>query len=370
MGASGSDEQRESAEELTRRLLAPRPIRKPDLPASRSLGRRLPRRRWLALGVAVVFLVAVPLWLWWVNVAPSPSSSGKPPSGDRVAITPRSTVVALAASPGDRTSVSLPLLTLAELLQRPLSDQLRTARFKPNPLIVVIEYPTLREQGLAMNRLAAMLEKRAAHGDRVLTEAELDALMRRSGDNVATFYQGHDYPAAKVARFFSQAGAQRVALNTQESQLQSLLLEVGLIKRGIGGFQTVGEQAVISFTGVHDDPAAPPGERVDGVRREAILRHELSHGEFFVDPAYRAHCMKFWRHALNDQERKKFTAYFRSLDYNTDDEELMANEAQAFLMHTPDSRAFSASNLGLPESALADLRSRFRKGEPLHGLKD
>ena len=52
------------------------------------------------------------------------------------------------------------------------------------------------------------------------------------------------------------------------------------------------------------------------------------------------------------------------------DEELMANETQALLMHTPDSRAFNARSLGLGESALEDLRSRFREGEPPHGLRD
>ena len=65
-----------------------------------------------------------------------------------------------------------------------------------------------------------------------------------------------------------------------------------------------------------------------------------------------------------------FSAFLKSLDYNAEDEELMANESQAFLMHTPDGRAFSAASVGLSEAALANLRSRFRTGEPPHGLKD
>jgi len=269
------------------------------------------------------------------------------------------------------TSVSAPLLSLSELLHQPAAVQLRLFRLKANPAIVVIEYPTLREQGLAMNRLAAMFEKRATQRDRVLTDGELDELIRSSGDNVATFYQGHDYPAAKVARFFTQADAQGVALNAQEMQLRSLLVQAGFMKRGAtGAVQTVGEQAVISFTGVADDPGTAPRERIDSVRREAVLRHELSHGEFFVDPAYRAHCMKFWRTVLSKQERKMFSAYLNSLNYDPGDEELMANETQAFLMHTPDSRAFNAGNVGLSEAALSELRSRFRAGEPPYGLRD
>jgi hypothetical protein len=278
----------------------------------------------------------------------------------------------LAAAAAEAAKAQPPSASLVELLQWPPSARLRWSRFKAEPAIVVIEYPTLREQGLAMNRLAAMFEKRAGHRDRVLTEAELDELMRRSGDSIATFYQGHDYPAAKAARFFSQAEAQGVALNAQEMQLRSLLIEAAVMKRGAtGGFQAEGQQAIISFTGVQTDaPSVASGEQIDGVRREAILRHELSHGEFFVNPAYRAHCMKFWRQVLNKPERKMFSAYLKSLDYNPADEELMANETQAFLMHTPDSRAFSARSLGLGEPALTELRIRFRAGEPPHGLRD
>ena len=52
------------------------------------------------------------------------------------------------------------------------------------------------------------------------------------------------------------------------------------------------------------------------------------------------------------------------------DEELMANETQALLMHTPDGRAFNASNLGISDAALAQLRTRFRAGEPSYSLKN
>jgi hypothetical protein len=281
-------------------------------------------------------------------------------------------VVPPGAATADSAKVPAPLASLSELLQWPASAQLHWARFRPNPAIVVIEYPNLREQGLAMNRLAAMFEKRGGRGDRVLTEGELDELMRRSGDNMATFYEGHDYPAAKVARFFSRAEEQGVALNGRETQLASLLVRAGLMKHGPRGeFHAEGEQAVVSFTAVQGgDPATPPDERVDSIRREAVLRHELSHGEFFVDPAYRTHCMNFWRHVLRQHERRIFSAYLKSLDYNPANEELMANETQAFLMHTPDSRAFNARSLGLSESALDQLRSRFRAGEPPHGLRD
>jgi hypothetical protein len=342
----------------------------PPRPPSRRSGWRL------AAALALVAVAAAGgKWLWQsARSRPSPASAPMEqqasPRVEAIRVAGPAETPPVAMTAGAATAPA-PLASLPELLQRPASARWRWARFKANPAIVVIEYPSLHEQGLAMNRLAAMFEKRAGQRDRVLTDGELDELIRRSRDKIATFYQGHDYPAAKVARFFSQAEAQRVALNAQEMQLRSLLMEADLMKRGAdGAFQAVGDQAVVSFTGVQpDDPATAPDERVDSVRREAILRHELSHGEFFVDPAYRAHCMHFWRHVLRERERRMFSTYLKSLDYNPGDEELMANETQAFLMHTPDSRAFDAGSLGLSESALARLRSRFRAGEPPHGLR-
>ena len=38
---------------------------------------------------------------------------------------------------------------------------------------------------------------------------------------------------------------------------------------------------------------------------------------------------------------------------------LVLNEAQAFLMHTPDGRAFNAVGVGMTEPELATLRMRF-----------
>lgn len=377
------------ADELPRRRAA---LRRGSLGAATSLVDQRPAGWGWRLGALLALLVAAGVagqWLWQSagsgaatasapalqQTSPQTSPQTSQPISQQLSqqLSQQTPPIAQAPATGAAGAAKRPTpwTTVAELLQRPASASLRWSRFEPNPAIVVIEYPNLREQGLAMNRLAAMFEKRSGRRDSVLTEAELDQLMRRSGDSVASFYQGHDYPAAKVARFFTLAETQRVPLNAQETQLRSLLLEAGFMKRGAtGAFQAMGEQAVVSFTGVQpDDPATAPDETIDGLRREAVLRHELSHGEFFTNAAYRAHSLKFWRQELREQERKLFSMYLASLDYNAADEELMANETQAMLMHTPDKRAFNAASLGIGEPALADLRSRFRRGEPAHGLK-
>ena len=359
----------------TGRLLAPR--QRSRISAAKP-PHSAPRRSAWRFGAALTLMAAVAVigkWLWPpAGKAPATASlpiRQAPPSRGVAAFVSAAAPIPPAAVTSEPGRAPAPLTSLSELLQRLGSAGLRWSRFKTNPAIVVIEFPTLQEQGLAMNRLAAMFEKRTAHGDRVPTEKELDELLRRSGDSIASFYQGHDYPAAKVAQFFSLAEAQRAALNARELQLRSLLLEAELMQRdAAGAFHAMPGQAVISFTGVQpDDPATAPDELVDGVRREAVLHHELSHGEFFTNPAYRTHCMKFWREVLRENERRMFSAYLKGLDYNPADEVLMANETQALLMHTPDSRAFNAGSLGISESALAQLRGRFRAGEPAYGLK-
>ncbi len=42
----------------------------------------------------------------------------------------------------------------------------------------------------------------------------------------------------------------------------------------------------------------------------------------------------------------------------------MVNETQAFLMHTPDSRAFSAQLIGIDAQRLRDLAQRFARDMP------
>jgi hypothetical protein len=60
-----------------------------------------------------------------------------------------------------------------------------------------------------------------------------------------------------------------------------------------------------------------------------------------------------------------FRRYLEGLDYNPRDEELMVNEMQAMLMHTPDSRAFNAAALGVSPAVLDGLRGQFHPGDPL-----
>ncbi len=241
----------------------------------------------------------------------------------------------------------------------------RVARLKEYPEVLVIEFPDLSEQGAAMNRLAAYLQKAGAPRDRVLDDAELAAFIARGGDSAQTFYQGHDYDDLGLARFFTQVRAQGVALNTQEQQLLAALQATGVLADGPPWQPLASPQAVISFTATQgDDQTTAADETVDALRREAVLRHEVSHGRFYTRPTYRAHCLQFWQQVLTEAQRDALRGFLAGLGYESSDELLMVNEAQAFLFNTPDPRAFSAADVGLSTAELAALRQQFWRTLP------
>lgn len=241
----------------------------------------------------------------------------------------------------------------------------RLARLRGNPAVMVLEFPNLAEQGAAMNRIAALVEKAGAPRDRVLSDTELHQLITAAGDNAETFYQGHDYVAEQIARFFTMAEQQGQPVNVYEAKLRQLLLDKKVISRDGKQYTAQGLQAIVTFTAPQpDDPRTPQNEAVDERLRESVLMHEISHGLYFTNQKYREHCWRFWRERISDDERNRFRRLLARMNYDPGNEDLLVNEMQALLMHTPDTRAFGASALGISDKQLADLRARFRKGMP------
>ena len=261
-------------------------------------------------------------------------------------------------------SADIPEASLQQLLQAPAEPDWRVRRLRGNPAVLVIEFPGLRAQGEALNRMAALLERSGGDRNRVLSDVALATLIEASGDNAATFYLGHDYDADGLARFFNQAEAQGVALNASELRLRQLLSDARLLSAN-GPLQTpyvgISPGALVSFSVLQDDdPRTTPDESMDARRRASVLQHELSHGKFFTRADYRDHCWNFWQRLLSAPERELWRRYLRGLGYDGSNELLMVNETQALLMHTPDTRDFSAASLGVNELELNGLRTRFQ----------
>jgi hypothetical protein len=236
------------------------------------------------------------------------------------------------------------------------AEHLSLFRFAGDPRIVVLDFPALTPQGRMFNRVAALTEKAGLPRDRVLSDDELEAAIRAAGDTAATFYYGHDYPAAALVRFFALADRDHVALDADEERLRGLL-------RQLGWFDANADGALISLSREGADPD------ITASARAAILHHELSHGAFFVDPAYAEYTRNFWRTALTAAEREAVTRFLAGEDYDSADDTLMVNEMQAYTMFTDDPHFFLPANFGMSAARRAALRAVFRRDLPVDWLR-
>lgn len=325
-------------------------MRRPPDPDATVVLRRTPPRRGqarLALVLAAVFALGgggLGLFLW----------QERPPELQRPA-------PAVPEPARHAARVASPLAILANR-----AETLTIFRLDANPMIVVFDFPSLTEQGRMLNRIAALVEKAGLPRDRVLDDAALSAAIAARGETVETFYLGHNYRAADLLRFFALAAAQGVALNGDERRLAAILVDLGIAARGSDGALVLAEAAaVVTVPALQSaDPARGLPFAVDAAVREAILRHELSHGEFFTNPAYAAHVGIWWRERLSPRDRTRLRRFLADGGYDPEIEEVMMNEAMAYLLHTPDPRFFSPETAGLDAETVERLRARFLEGMP------
>jgi hypothetical protein len=265
---------------------------------------------------------------------------------------------AARATPAVATAIVSPGAAADEsaLLAMPAST-FHAYPFQPAPDILVLLYPTLHEQALAMNRIGAFVEKAGVPHDHVLDNAALDQAVTASGDQFDSYYFGHDYRASDLARFFANADRDKVRLRPEEQSLRALLVARGILAPGAVG-------AIITLPPLSVDPP------VDAAARATILRHELSHGLYFTDPAYAAYTKDFWEAQLSADQRALFRAFLGREGYDTGNEDLMRNEMQAYLVHTSDPRYFNAASVQMATATVAELRRAFVAGMPGGWLRD
>jgi hypothetical protein len=253
---------------------------------------------------------------------------------------------------------AIPIRTAGEQeILHHVSAGLTVFRFADDARILVLDFASLEQQGLMLDRVAALIEKAGTPRNRVLNDAQLTQAIRAGGDTVATYYYGHDYSAESLQRFFADADHQQIRLDPQEATLRRLLHQVGWLLPG--------KQA-----GLISIPAVGANAYVTLSARAAILHHELSHGLFFSDPAYAAFVHDFWKSALTPEERAGVRRFLGSEGYDTTDEELMYNEMQAYLMFTRDPEFFTPARVGMTPRRLAILQEQFLRGMPTGWLHD
>jgi hypothetical protein len=287
------------------------------------------RKRYSFRLLAVLALVPVAAWMatgYHPREAPATDAAGGDPLADEAALL-------AAGGPG-----------------------MQVYRLTPAPAIRVLLFSSLVLQGHTLNRIGAFVEKAGMPRDRVVSDAELDAAIANGHDSAETYYYGHDYRAADLARFFATADGEHIHLRPEEIALRQVLAREGMLAHGAQG-------AIISLP--------PPGN--DGIRdahgRAAILRHEISHGVYFTDPAYAAYVRHFWDSVMDAGERQKFRRFLGSEGYDTGNDDLIRNESQAYLVFTPDKRFFSAAAVGMTDAETAALQQKFLEGMPVAWLR-
>lgn len=240
------------------------------------------------------------------------------------------------------------------------SPELRIYRYKTQARLFIFDFPDLGLQGETFNRVVALIERMGSPRNRVLDEAELSRFIRSVGKTEKTFAYGNDFLVAELVVFFNLAEAGGIALNEGELGLRQFLIRMGLAHYKFGFFQArVPSAVILSIPQVSE---AHP--RVTELARKTILLHELSHGEYYLNSAYRNYCRHFWRHVMTDSQRQAFRDFLSQSSYDPRNEEMMINETQAYLMHTPDPRAFNAQMVKLKERDIEKLRQKFREGAP------
>lgn len=161
-----------------------------------------------------------------------------------------------------------------------------------------------------LRRLAFFVEKAGFRG-RIVSDSELEGLHG---------WNAHDYGAPDLARFFTLAEQQGFALNPRERELRDWLTQTGILIPAGPSQWNPGAGALV---GVSDE--SPPALKT------LLFVHEGYHGLYFTTPSFREGVKTVWD-GLPEGARQAFRTYLSRSRYDPNDEALMINEFQAYVL--------------------------------------
>jgi hypothetical protein len=325
----------------------------------------------LMLSAGALLLGAAGVGTWWVWLRPAPAvvavpapASGSVPAPALSAVpAPALGTGAVPAPPAGApplallpTALPAPPALAAATPRRSVREVLAfqaeeptLVRLDANPRVFIADFPDLASQAAALNRIAALIEKAHAPRDRVLTEPQLAERIAATGQPAEQYYFGHNYRGEDLSRFFSLLTRQGLPRRPEEARIEAWLAEM---RRQ----EPEGEVALITI------PRARGG--VDAAAREAILRHEIAHGFYFVDPLFAGYVRRTWNERFPATVREAFRRFLAAEGYDATNEDLVINEAMAYVLFTPDPRFFNPAMVGLDDAAVEALRVLLRPGVP------
>lgn len=179
--------------------------------------------------------------------------------------------------------------------------------------VLVLVTRDYRTQDDYLKRLAFYVEKAGFRG--TIVEPEEVAHLHA--------WNAHDYAAPDLARFFNQVADQNKTLNPAEQELLEWLAAKGILVPSTAGLWKPGVGALVGIS-----TESPPA------LRQVLFVHEAFHGLYFTTGTFREGVQAIWK-TLSEPARAAFREYLARSRYDANDEGLMINEFQAYVLQRP-----------------------------------
>jgi len=218
-------------------------------------------------------------------------------------------------------------------------------RWEQFPSLLIFDFVDYAAQDRMLKRLAFFVEKKGFRG-RLAPDSEIAELHA---------WNAHDYRAEDLARFFQAARDAQFPLLAEERELERILLNEGVIRRGGGsvadsgtaggGNISAGEGGIISIS-----------RESNANLRAIFIAHEGFHGLFFIDEDFRNFTRGRWQR-LSAQAKRFIVSYFGYQQYDIADNYLLINEFMGHVLQQSVSQAGYYFGTALP----ARLETSWRK---------
>jgi len=193
-------------------------------------------------------------------------------------------------------------------------------RWDTFPEILIFDTATYDIQDRLLKRLAFFVEKAGFRG-RLAQDSEIASLHG---------WNAHDYRARDLAAFFEAARKSKFPLLPEERELESILLDNGIIKKDAASEIIPGRGAIISLSRESD--------KTGKALRPRFMTHEGFHGIYFIDEDFRDFCRRRWE-IFPAVARKFLLSFFDFQAYDIKDADLVVNEFMAHVLQQPVSQA-------------------------------
>ncbi len=180
----------------------------------------------------------------------------------------------------------------------------------PLPDILIFDCLNYEIQNRLFRRLSYFVEKKGFSGT-LLTNRQL---ADKHGWNA------HDYRPSDLADFFNLVEKLQFPVYPEEDMLLLILLKHDVLERDTQGLLVPGKGAVLSISRESTE-----------LLRKRFLTHEASHGLYFVSGEYRDFVRTLWE-SLDDEDRQMWRFFLGWYGYDPEDEDLMINEFQSYLV--------------------------------------